>query len=156
VATERGQRLPLDLPLFPSAEDECCAEGSDLAIIAIGRAVTESLAAAQILAEEGLSVRVIDARFVKPLDRELLVETASSCRRLLTVEENVLMGGFGSAVLELLADESLGSLQVCRLGVRDVFVEHATVEEQQQAHAVDRDGIIQVARKMMAHDSLQS
>ena len=78
---------------------------------------------------EGFEVKVINARFIKPLDAELILSTATSVNKIMTVEENVLDGGFGSAVLELLAQNGITGVTVRRLGIRDEFVEHATQAE---------------------------
>lgn len=160
VRYPRGQGTGADIAsepqILPIGQGRVLREGKDLAIIAVGRCVNEALAAAQVLEIQGISVAVIDARFVKPLDRGLIVETTAKIKRIITVEENVLMGGFGSAVAELLADEAMRDITIRRLGVRDVFVEHASVEEQQRDHNVDREGIIAAAREMMSHENPKS
>ncbi len=97
---------------------------------------------------EGIRTTVINARFVKPLDEDLICRVASTCRRLITVEENVLTGGFGSAVLEMLQDKGISEIRVIRLGIPDEFVEHATQAELRNTYGIDRDGIIAAARKI--------
>ncbi|MHB8138290.1 MAG: transketolase C-terminal domain-containing protein, partial [Smithellaceae bacterium] len=101
------------------------------------------------LAAEGFGVKVINARFIKPLDAELILETAASTHKLLTIEENVLDGGFGSAVLELLAREGLTNVMVKRLGIRDEFVEHATQPELRAQYGLDEEGIFRAAKEML-------
>ncbi len=76
--------------------------------------------------KQGFSATVVNVRFVKPLDEPLILSLAAQHGRVLTVEENVVAGGFGSAVLELLADRDLFGVQVKRLGIPDIFVEHGT------------------------------
>ena len=93
----------------------------------------------------------MNARFIKPLDAQLLCDTALSVPRVLTVEENVLMGGFGSAVLELFETRGIRNLQVRRLGLGDAFVEHATQRELRSMCGIDEEGICAAARQMM-HD----
>ncbi len=96
-------------------------DGGDVTLLAIGNRVHPALEAAQILEDMGYSVGVVNMRFVKPLDVELLKECAAKTPRLVTIEDNVLQGGFGSAVLEALTP---GRAEVLRLGIPDQFVEH--------------------------------
>jgi len=103
----------------------------------------------KILKEEGINVRVINARFVKPLDEKLLCDTAKSTKMILTVEENVLMGGVGSAVLELLEEKAVRDVIVKRLGIKDEFVEHASQSELRRMYGIDEEGIMEAARSMM-------
>ena len=91
---------------------------------------------------------VVNARFVKPLDADLISRAALCCRRVITVEENVLMGGFGSAVLEMLQEKGIHDTRVIRLGIPDEFVEHATQAELRKTYGTDKDGIIAAARKI--------
>ena len=95
--------------------------GEDLLILAIGRPVGEALIAAEKLAAEGIGATVVDARFVKPLDSEAILDLAARIPRILTVEEHVRQGGFGSAVLECLADAGLTGWRLERLGVGDTI-----------------------------------
>jgi 1-deoxy-D-xylulose-5-phosphate synthase len=97
---------------------------------------------------------VVNCRFVKPLDRELILQAVGDSGRLITVEENVLQGGFGSAVLELLADEGCTDIKVVRLGVPDQFVEHASQGAQRSLCGIDTQAIIQAARAMVSRNGL--
>jgi len=128
---------------------EVLQEGSDLAVIAIGSVVNPAIAAAKRLSEEGFNIKVINARFIKPLDEELILNTAATIKKIITVEENVLQGGFGSAVLELLAEKNITGVQVNRLGIPDEFVSHATQAEQRQKYVLDEEGIIRAIREML-------
>jgi 1-deoxy-D-xylulose-5-phosphate synthase len=130
-------------------EAEILATGSDLAIFAIGACVHPALQAAAALLKEGISITVVNARFVKPLDEKLLCDTALSVSRVLTVEENVLMGGFGSAVLELFETCNIRNVRVRRLGLGDAFVEHATQRELRNMNGIDEEGICAAIRQMM-------
>jgi len=149
----------LGVPLDPEPEPleigkgEVLAEGTEVAILAIGAAVYPALAAAQQLREEGISAAVVNVRFVKPLDGELLLKLAGSFRKILTVEENVLKGGFGSAVLEFLEEHNLQGVQVKRLGIGDEFVEQATQAEQRASCGIDAQGIGAAVAAMMARES---
>ncbi len=125
------------------------AENAVLAIVAIGATVYPAIAAAEKLKEKGISVRVINARFVKPLDEKLLCHTAHILKRIITVEENVLMGGFGSAVLELFEQKGIRDAVVKRLGIRDEFVEHASQGELRKLYGIDEEGIMDAAQRMV-------
>jgi 1-deoxy-D-xylulose-5-phosphate synthase len=143
----RGVGVGAEVPECPEplevGKGELMAEGSDLAIVAVGSRVWPAMEAARELREEqGVSVAVFNARFVKPLPREEILELARRTGRLLLVEENTLMGGFGSAVLELLADKvGLGELKVKRVGLPDAFVEHGGQRELRRKLGMDKDGI---------------
>jgi 1-deoxy-D-xylulose-5-phosphate synthase len=147
----KGTGVTLDetCRVIPIGEGELLQEGPDLAIAAIGSTVYPALAAAKELEAEGIHVTVINARFVKPLDHALICHAASTCRRLLTVEENVIMGGFGSAVLEMLQEQGLTDIPIVRLGIPDAFVEHATQAELRSAYGIDKPGIVAAARKIV-------
>jgi len=120
-------------------------EGKDLLILALGASVYPSLEAARELEKQGFSVTVVNARFLKPLDEPLILSLAAQHGRVLTVEENVLAGGFGSAVLELLADRDLFGVTLKRLGIPDIFVEHGTQGVLRQKYDLDAAGILKHA-----------
>jgi 1-deoxy-D-xylulose-5-phosphate synthase len=128
---------------------EVLREGTDLAIIAIGSTVYPALAAATRLAEEGISIKVINARFIKPLDAELILNTAAAIKKIITIEENVLPGGFGSAVLELLAENYVKGVQIKRLGIPDEFVDHATQVQLRRKYGIDEEGIVRAIKEML-------
>ncbi|MEQ8216421.1 MAG: transketolase C-terminal domain-containing protein, partial [Smithellaceae bacterium] len=148
----KGVGVPLedDLKSLAIGKGEVLREGSDLAIFAIGSTVHPALAAARRLEAEGVNIKVINARFVKPLDAELLSQTASQIKKIITIEENVLQGGFGSAVLEMLAEKNINNIQVKRLGLPDEFVEHATQAELREKYGLDEEGIVRAIREMIA------
>jgi 1-deoxy-D-xylulose-5-phosphate synthase len=108
---------------------ELVRQGSDLTIAAIGSMVGPSMEAAEILEAQGFSVGVVDARFVKPLDDHLILSEIGKTGKLLTVEEGILTGGFGSAVLELLTDRGVFNVSASRLGIPDSFIDHGTRSE---------------------------
>jgi 1-deoxy-D-xylulose-5-phosphate synthase len=101
-------------------------DGEDVAIVAIGAMVEPALEAARVLGDEGLSVAVVNARFAKPLDADLICGLARRVRRLVLCEENSVVGGFGSAILELLADEDIRDVETRHFGVPDRFIEHGS------------------------------
>ncbi|MGB4682552.1 MAG: 1-deoxy-D-xylulose-5-phosphate synthase [Dethiobacteria bacterium] len=143
---DKGEGVPLSEPrLLPWGKGELLREGKDLLIVAAGTVANAALAAADRLAREaGIDAAVINARFVKPLDEELILQWARRCGRLLTVEESILAGGFGSAVLELLAERGL-ALPVSRLGIDDRFVEQGPRELLLSLYGLDAEGIYREA-----------
>jgi 1-deoxy-D-xylulose-5-phosphate synthase len=114
----------------------------DLGIIAVGNMVYPAIETAQKLEGAGLKIKVINARFVKPLDEKLITETAKSCEKLVTIEENVLAGGFGSAVLELLNEKEIQK-PVLRLGIPDEFVTHGSQTELQDLYGLTPEKMAQ-------------
>ena len=137
--------------ILPMGQGEVLHEGKDCAVIAIGSRVHPALEAARELEEEmGVSLTVFNARFVAPLPEAQLLELAASHDKLLTVEENVLAGGFGSAVLELLGDRNaLSGKIVKRLGLPHSFVEHGAVKELLHQTGLDKDGIKSALRELV-------
>jgi 1-deoxy-D-xylulose-5-phosphate synthase len=148
-----GVEMDEDLHSLPIGKGEIifAPSGSELAIVAIGASVYPALEAARRLYEEKIPVTVINARFVKPLDEKLLLEAAKNFKKIVTVEENALMGGFGSAVLELFADNGLKDVSVDRLGISDQFTPQGTRQELLRLNGIDTEGIAAAVRKI--HES---
>ena len=144
-----GVELERDIRPLEIGKGELLRDGKDIAILAIGSTVMPALKAAQELAPLGIDTAVVNARFVKPLDRDLLVGVLSSVPRALTVEDNVVAGGFGSAVAELMADEGIAGVSLRRLGVPDRFIPHGTQDELKKLCGFDKDAIAQTAMQMM-------
>ena len=119
--TAAGVPLTDDVQPLPLGKGEILREGGDVCFLAVGSMTANALQAAELLAADGIAAEVVNMRFVKPLDRELLLEAAGHVKLLVTVEENVLAGGFGSAVLECLADAGR-IVPLLRLGIPDRFV----------------------------------
>jgi 1-deoxy-D-xylulose-5-phosphate synthase len=122
----------------------------DVCVVAAGSTVRAAVAAAEVLAAEGIAASVIDARFVKPLDEGLIVAEAARARRVVTVEEGCLPGGFGSAVLEALDRHGLVAegIRVRRLGLPDAFLTHGDPAKQRAELGIDRDGIARACREL--------
>jgi 1-deoxy-D-xylulose-5-phosphate synthase len=118
-------------------------------ILAIGSTVYPSLEAAHMLSEHSIGASVINCRFVKPLDKELICPMAERLGKVLTVEENVLDGGFGSAVLELFQERGLSWVRVRRIGIPDRFVEHGQQETLRGMYSINKEGIAEEAREMV-------
>ena len=140
-----GVAFSSTLRKVPIGKAEVLREGEDLLILALGACVYPALEAAGELDQQGFSATVVNARFVKPLDEHLILTLAAQHGRVLTVEENVVAGGFGSAVLELLADHDLFGVAVKRLAIPDVFVEHGTQDVLRQKYGLDAAGILKGA-----------
>jgi 1-deoxy-D-xylulose-5-phosphate synthase len=123
----RGEAVGVPLPQHPQAIEigtgEILREGDRVALLGYGSGVGKALAAADILADHGISVTVADARFAKPIDAGLVAQLAAEHELLVTVEEGVLAGGFGSAVWETLSDAGL-SARILRVGLPDRYVTH--------------------------------
>jgi 1-deoxy-D-xylulose-5-phosphate synthase len=128
---------------------ELLRDGTDLVIAAVGHTVIPALRAAQDLAPLGISAAVVNARFVKPLDENMFRELLTKVPRLITVEDHVISGGFGSALVEFLADDGITGVEVKRLGVPDRFIPHGTQDELKKICGFDKDGIAQAALQMM-------
>jgi len=117
-------------------------QGDDLMIIAIGQSVYEAIAAAKQLAQRGIFAMVINARFVKPLDAQLFLEKAAKIKKIITVEEHMLAGGFGSAILEMYADNGMTNLEFKRIGIDNKFVEHGPQDLLKKEYGVDSSAIV--------------
>jgi len=142
-------RLDEDLRNIPLGRSELLREGADIAILAVGSTVYPSLEAANALEAEGIAPTVLNARFVKPLDRELILEVARRVRRIITVEENVKLGGFGSQVGLLLSEAGLSQVQLRCISLPDQFVEHGDPSLLRRIYGLDRDGILAQARELL-------
>jgi 1-deoxy-D-xylulose-5-phosphate synthase len=118
-----------------------------IAVLGVGICCDAALAAADLLAAGGIDVTVVNVRFVRPLDAELIDDLAATRSALLTVEEHSLAGGFGSAVLETLADRGR-SVRVVRLGIPDAFVAHATQTAQRAQCGLDAAGIVRAVKDL--------
>ncbi len=120
-----GEGVPLDWELkeIPLGKAELLKDGKDITVIGIGNIVYKALKVAEELEKQGVSVAVINARFVKPLDEKLIVEFAKKTGKVITIEENTLIGGFGGSICELLMDNQVSAV-VKRIGLPDKFIEH--------------------------------
>jgi 1-deoxy-D-xylulose-5-phosphate synthase len=141
-----NMKLPVG---FKVGQAEILRDGKDVALMAIGNTVYSSLRAAELLEKQGISAMVINARFVKPLDRSLISTISLMVPRIITVEENILQGGFGSAVLEFLNTVEIPYVRVKRLGIPDIFLEQGSQDELRRVYGIDEEGICMAAVSMM-------
>lgn len=138
-------RLPEARSPIQLGKSEVLCEGSELLIVAVGSMVAD----AYVVGKE-LGATVINARFIKPLDTSVILERARQCGRVLIVEENVRMGGFGQMVRDSLCDAGLGHLPSAILALPDAFVEHGAQPLIRRDVGLDQDGILRVARELKA------
>jgi 1-deoxy-D-xylulose-5-phosphate synthase len=153
-----GLGVPMDqeLKMLPIGKGELLRDGEDLVIIAIGNMVRPSLDAAEQLKAAGISAAVMNARFVKPLDEELVIRLAKKTGRVVTVEEHALQGGFGSAVIECLESNRVGSVKTLRIGLPDKYIEHGPQSILRQKYGLDAEGIVRSSRDFMERTRLKS
>ena len=144
-----GVPLDRDLKCLEIGKGEQLLDGADLTLVAIGATVYPALQAAEILRLQGIAAGVVNARFVKPLDAELILSVARQTGKIITIEENALQGGFGSAVLELLYDNNLQNVQVRRLGIPDHFIEQGSQAQLRKDVGIDAEGIASAALEFM-------
>ena len=144
-----GAKLDEEIKTLKIGEAEVLQGGDDLVILAIGATVYPALHAARELEEEKIKVGVVNSRFVKPLDRDLICDLAGKVGKIITIEENVLPGGFGSSVLEVLGESGIQGVKVKCLGVNDVFLEHGAQSILRKKYGLDTEGIIYSAREIM-------
>ena len=145
IARGAAVGVPMDSELMelPIGKGRVVREGLDVAIFGLGKSNSAALEAAEMLAEHGIDCGVVNPIFVKPLDIDLLLDTARKVPRIVTVEENVLAGGFGSAVLETLAEVGMDDVAVHRIGMPDFFIEHGTAADQRHRLQLDAQGIVE-------------
>ncbi|HUQ41157.1 MAG TPA: 1-deoxy-D-xylulose-5-phosphate synthase [Candidatus Limnocylindrales bacterium] len=143
--TGTGQSLDEPLTELPIGVAETLREGRDVAIIAYGHPVNAALAAAEILANEGVEATVINARFAKPLDADLILALAGRIDRFVTVEEHVIAGGFGSAVAELLQERGT-RVDLEMIGIPDEHVDHGAQSLWRHHYGLDAEGIARQVR----------
>jgi 1-deoxy-D-xylulose-5-phosphate synthase len=130
---------------------EVLRQGGDGMLVASGTLLGACLRAADRLAEEGVQFGVINARFVKPLDTATILRAVADCPLVVTVEEGMLMGGFGSAVLEAASEAALDTSHIRRLGIPDRFIEHGSRAELLPDLGLDAAGIVRACRKWLGH-----
>jgi 1-deoxy-D-xylulose-5-phosphate synthase len=160
---DAGFDLPAVEPTpIPVGEGELLREGADLLIVAFGPIVMRGLEVAEMLASEDLSVGVINARYAKPLDRDLILHNARGKKLVVTLEESIAAGGFGSAVLEAIAEAALTEESLRGLAVRIIglpgnrFVDHGAVGDLRRTLLLDVEGIGGQVREAAAAVGLAS
>ena len=120
---------------------EIIKEGKDLSLIAIGKMVERAVEVAQILEKENIDVEVINARFLKPLDKETILKSAEKTKKVITIEDGILKGGLGSTVIETINESNLENIKIKTFGYDDSFIKHGSIEEIEKENKLDKDGI---------------
>jgi len=150
----RGKAVGVEIEEQPVSIEigtgELISQGDDICIIAVGRVVAEAVKAKKELEESGISAAVVNARFIKPLDKNLILEMTERTGAVITVEDNVLDGGFGSSVLEMLADNGKLNCRIKRIGIMDKFVEHGAAEILRKEYHIDSSAIVKAAIELGA------
>ncbi len=144
-----GVPMPQELVSMPVGEAELIRDGEDVLLLAIGSMVYPAIEAAEMLDKNGLSAAVVNARFVKPIDKELLLPLVRRIGKVVTIEEHVLSGGFGSAVTEMLVREGeLSDVEIACMGIPDKFIEHGERERLLRLNCLTPDGLSQFVLEM--------
>ncbi len=151
-----GVKMDQALEALPLGKGELLRGGTDVALVAIGVSVHQAMEAAERLEQEGISAAVVNARFVKPIDADLIGTVARQVKCLLTIEEGAAMGGFGSAVLEVLSEGGIVNVPTKCLGLPDWFIEQGPQDLLRDKYGLTVDGIYQQAKQLFARVSVGS
>ena len=127
---------------------EILKEGNDITIIAIGRMVEKSVKIANVLKQEGKSVEVINARFLKPLDKNTILNSINKTKRVITIEDNILTGGLATHVEKLLVENEVQEIKFQSYGWKDEFIKHGKVEELETLYGLNVENIIEKAKEL--------
>jgi 1-deoxy-D-xylulose-5-phosphate synthase len=153
VRYPRGVSLGVPMDPEPASlsvgKGELLRDGTDVAIVAIGVTVWPAIQAAERLEQEGISVAVVNGRFVKPLDAALIGDVAKRVRCLVTVEEGCRMGGFGSAILETLSEEGITHLPTKLLGLPDWYIEQGPQDLLREKYGLTAEGIYEATKALL-------
>lgn len=144
-----GSNMDNQYAPIPIGKGEVLKKGDDVLILAIGASVLEALSAHSTLMEQGISATVVNCRFVKPIDSDLIISLARKIPRIITVEENVRKGGFGSAVLECLSEQRITGLLLECIGIPDTFVEHGSPDLLRTKYGIDAPAIVNAAKQLL-------
>jgi len=136
-----GVELDKELHSIPIGKGEVLRQGQDVVIFAIGATVAPALEAAEELVSNGIEATIVDARFAKPLDSELITDLAGRIKHIVTVEENTLTGGFGNSIADLLQESGIRDVHLKTIGLPDEFVEHGTQAVLRSNFGLDAKGI---------------
>lgn len=158
----RGEGVGVELdetidPLEVGKGEIVFGDGSaEHVVVAVGNMVWPSVEAAKTLQAEDIDVTVFNARFIKPLDTDAIIHLAQQAHTMVIVEENVLAGGFGTGVLELLADRGIEMPRIKRIGIPDEFVDHGSQPTLRRAYGLDAEGVASAVRELVSVAPLRS
>ena len=133
---------------FEIGKGVCLKDGTDVTVVATGICVNEAMIAAQKLENEGVSVRVVNIHTIKPIDRDIIIESAKKTGKIVTVEEHSIVGALGSAVCEVISEEGIGA-KVVRLGVQDVYGKSGKAGELIKEFGLDAETIVSKVREIL-------
>ncbi|OQA17808.1 MAG: 1-deoxy-D-xylulose-5-phosphate synthase [bacterium ADurb.Bin363] len=135
-------------------KSEVLKDGNSLIIIGVGNMLKPAMDAAVLLEKEGISTKVINLRFIKPLDEDLIINSVLECKTVITVEDNVLTGGVGSSILELLEKKGIDNIKLARIGIPDRFIESGCTEVLYERCGLYSKGIVERAKKLLTSASM--
>lgn len=121
---------------------EILKEGKDLSIISIGKMVEKAVQVSQILEKDNIDAEIINARFLKPLDKETILKSVQKTKKVITIEDGVLKGGLGTAVIEAINSSNINAVKVITCGYDDCFVKHGSVVEIEKEYKMDAENIV--------------
>lgn len=121
---------------------EIIREGKDLTIIAIGKMVERAVEVSQILEKGNIDAEIINARFLKPLDKETILESVKKTKKVITIEDGILKGGLGTAVIETINNSDIKDVKIKTFGYDDCFIKHGSIEEIEKANGLDSESIV--------------
>jgi 1-deoxy-D-xylulose-5-phosphate synthase len=130
-------------------EAEKISSGNDIALLAVGNMVEYAKIASAALLMEGIHCEIINMRFVKPLDTNMLDDISSRFDKIITLEENTLVGGFGTGVVEYFSDKKYKN-EILRIGLPDQFIDHGTQKELHKILEIDPEGIVKKVRELLS------
>jgi 1-deoxy-D-xylulose-5-phosphate synthase len=143
-----GVKMNEGFEIIPVGKSELLRSGKDVALLAVGNMVGYAIEAAEKLFVDGIDCEVINMRFIKPLDAQVLEKVAKKYDKLVTLEENSIIGGFGSGVLEYFNDKSYKN-DILRIGLPDEYIEHGTQGELHKIIEIDPEGITKKVKKFL-------
>ncbi|WP_226667618.1 1-deoxy-D-xylulose-5-phosphate synthase [Metabacillus litoralis] len=143
-----GVQMDEDLKEIPIGSWEVLKEGKDAVILTFGTTIEMAMEAADLMSEQGKSIRVVNARFIKPLDESMLIDIFAEGIPVLTIEEAVLQGGFGSAVLEF-AQKQQATSTISRIGIPDRFIEHGSVSKLLEEIGMTTENVVKELKEML-------
>ncbi|MBL0388104.1 1-deoxy-D-xylulose-5-phosphate synthase [Tumebacillus sp. ITR2] len=143
-----GVQMDTEFKALPIGKSETVREGKDVAILALGSMVHVAQKAAEALVESGIDAKVVNMRFVKPLDEELLLDLAKQGMRIVTIEEGSTQGGMGSAVMEFFALNRIYGMEIYPMGLPDLFVEHGDPQQLLDHVGLNVDSVVELVKTM--------
>jgi 1-deoxy-D-xylulose-5-phosphate synthase len=149
-----GVKMDAELRDIPVGKGEILRQGNDLAILAIGSMVAPSIEAAETLSLKGIEATVVNARFVKPIDKELIIDLATRIKHIVTVEENTISGGFGNYVNDAIRQADISDVIIRNIGIPDVFVEHGGQLFLRSKYGLDAKGIVKKVKEIIPANSV--